>query len=91
MVAMFIIMMYLSLEFKKLVSRDETIFMTSAKYYNTDNVNDRNLTYFEDYKIGSNSSDDHISTYSMGEFEDSFNVFFGTANESIDLLDNPYV
>jgi len=82
---------YLSIQLKKLLSRDETIFMSSAKYYNTENVNDRNLSYFEDYKVGSNSSSDHISTYSMGEFEDSFSVFFGTANESLDLLDNPYV
>ena len=88
---MIIIIGYLSLEFHKLVSRDETIFMTSAKYYDTDNKDDRNLTYFEDYKVGSNSSSDHISTYSMGEFEDSFNIFFGTANKSIDLFDNPYV
>lgn len=77
-------------QFQKFLSGDESIFMSSLKYYDTDK-DDMNLTYFEDYKIGSNSSDDHIATYSMGEFEDSFNIFVGTANKSIDLLDNPYV
>ena len=49
------------------------------------------LDYFENYEVGSNSSSEHIPTYSMGEFPDSFNVFFGSADKDIDLLDNPYV
>ena len=89
-VLVIIMMIYSVAKSQKLMSGDETIFMSSAKYYDTDKE-DMNLTYFEDYKVGSNSSDNHIATYSMGEFEDSFNIFVGTANSSMDLLDNPYV
>ena len=80
-----IISIYFQALLQKLIRGDETIFMSSAKYYDTDK-DDRNLTYFENYKVGTNSSSDHITTYSMGEFEDSFNIFVGTANESNRLI-----
>ena len=28
---------------------------------------------------------------SLGDFNDSFNMFLGTANTEIDLFDNPYI
>jgi hypothetical protein len=43
-----IMMIYGTAKFQKLMSGDETIFMSSAKYYDTEK-DDMNLTYFEDY------------------------------------------
>ena len=34
---------------------------------------------------------EYNKTISMGEFNDTFNFIIGTSDETIDLLDNPYI
>lgn len=61
--------------------------MTSTSYFDADS-DAMDLDYFESFDASKNRTH---NTYSMGEFEDSFNMFVGSANRSIDLLDNPYI
>ena len=61
--------------------------MTTTSYFDADS-DVMELDYFETFKAGETKSH---NTYSMGEFEDSFNMFVGSVNSSIDLLDNPYI